>query len=550
MWRSFLRCMTKKTGERVGTICLIAHFQDMRERVQSYSLIVALFLAISFVIAYLLSGRLQRLVSEPILDLVRTAKVISDRNDYSIRAQKRTEDELGSFVQAFNQMLGQIQQQDQALRQAKEKLEERVQERTRKLLELQRQNELILNSAAEGICGLDIDGKMTFVNPTAARTIGWTIPELVNQSEHSILRHSNSDGRPYREDDCPICDPLRAGEPFRSEDEVLWREDGTSFHAAYARTSIVEDGKLVGAVVVFKDITSQKLAELELELLNKQLRETSRQAGMQEVATGVLHNVGNVLNSVNVSATLLSDRIRQIQTLKLAQVGALLQQHAQDFAAFVEKDPKGQMLFSYLINLTEHLAEEHATMRKELELLVKHVEHIKDIIVMQQSYSKVSAMVEPLFLADLVEDALQINADLLKDDDIVVLRDYEDMPQVSINRHIVLQILVNLIRNARHALHEAEEKQLWLSIRTQGGRAQITVRDNGIGIRPENLTRIFSHGFTTKKDGHGFGLHIAAWAAREMGGALTVQSDGPRRGATFTLELPLTSKELRYEYSR
>ena len=548
----FAALVEKKTSDRMGTICLLADFGAMRNRLRLYTLIVALVLLISLAIAYVLSGRLQRVISEPILNLVETARVVSELKDYSIRAERRSDDELGSFVEAFNQMLGQIQQQDRALRGAKEELEDRVRERTRDLFALQRQNELILNSAAEGICGLDMSGKMTFVNPAAADIIGWTVPELVNQSEHKVLRHSDLDGVPYREGECAVCAAFLSGRPYLSADEIIWRKDETNFHAEYARTPILEDGKLVGAVVVFKDITDEKRAELELQVLNKQLQRASRQAGMEEVATGVLHNVGNVLNSVNVSATLVWENVRQSKSSNLAKLASLLREHVDDFGDFVGNDPKGKMLPCYLADLAEHLSGEQGEMSKELELLMKNVGHIKDIVAVQQSYSKVSGLVESLSLAGLVEDALQMNVGVLKRHNIRVVREYEDAPPVSLDKHKVLQILVNLMRNAKYALTQGAslDKQMTLRIETEPGRIKITVKDNGVGIPPENMIRIFSHGFTTKKDGHGFGLHMGALAAREMGGVLTAHSDGTEQGATFTLELPMATKETQHEYTQ
>jgi len=117
------------------------------------------------------------------------------------------------------------------------------------------------------------------------------------------------------------------------------------------------------------------------------------------------------------------------------------------------------------------------------------------------------------------------------------------VPPITVEKHKVLQILVNLIRNAKHACDESgrKDKQVTVRIAKGGGRITVSVTDNGVGIPPENMTRIFNHGFTTRKDGHGFGLHSGALAAKEMGGSLSVTSDGLGHGATFTLELPVAS---------
>jgi two-component system NtrC family sensor kinase len=266
---------------------------------------------------------------------------------------------------------------------------------------------------------------------------------------------------------------------------------------------------------------------------------------MAEVATGVLHNVGNVLNSVNVSSTLVCDGVRQSKLPTLVRTAAVLREHAHDLTSFFSRDPRGRILPELLTQLAEHLSHEQTHALKELESLTKNIAHIKDIVAMQQSYAKVSGVAESLPLAGLVEDALQFNIAAFTRHGVSVVRQYEQVPPVTVDRHKVLQILINLMHNAKYAMDEAqqEDKLLVLGIARNGeDRVRITVGDNGMGISSENLTRIFSHGFTTKRNGHGFGLHIGALAAREMGGSLTAHSDGPGRGATFTLELPLANE--------
>ena len=280
----------------------------------------------------------------------------------------------------------------------------------------------------------------------------------------------------------------------------------------------------------------------ELEQVHRQLLETSRHAGMAEVATGVLHNVGNVLNSVNVSATLVSDQMRHSKTVNIAKLAALIEEHKTDLAGFLTKDPRGLMIPGYLTALKDALADEQKTVITELDGLRENVEHIKNIVAMQQAHAGSSGVIETVSLADLVEDALRMNASALVRHDVNTIRDYQARPLVSTDRHKVMQIVINLVRNAKHACDESvrPDKQITVRITGDAQWVRIAVIDNGVGIPAENLTRIFNHGFTTRKDGHGFGLHSGALAARELGGALLVHSDGPDRGAVFTLELPVT----------
>jgi PAS domain S-box-containing protein len=339
---------------------------------------------------------------------------------------------------------------------------------------------------------------------------------------------------------------IRTGEPIIGKIEKEIRLDG---HVTWVLTSKmpfrnVQD-EVIGTFGISKDITAIKEAEEKLSQVHKQLLDTSRQAGMADVATSVLHNVGNVLNSINVSANMLSDQLKKSKSGNVGKVAALMREHSADLAVFMTNDAKGRQLPSFLAQLAEQLAKEQIFVLNELASLVKNVDHVKDIVAMQQCYAKVSGLTEMVRVTDLVEDALGMNASALLRHDVHFFREYaEHLPEINVDKHKVLQILVNLIRNAKQACDESDSKDKRLTMRvTNGGdKVLISLIDNGIGITAENLTRIFHHGFTTKKDGHGIGLHSGALAARELGGSLSVQSDGLRKGAVFTLELPCPAK--------
>jgi signal transduction histidine kinase len=290
-------------------------------------------------------------------------------------------------------------------------------------------------------------------------------------------------------------------------------------------------------------VAAKERAHTELAQAQQSLMLASRRAGMAEVATGVLHNVGNVLNSVNVSTTLLRDRVRTSETHSLSKAAELLKQSNGDLAAFLTSDSRGKLMPEFIIQIAGQLQKEQEKNSDELERLAKNVAHIKDIVAMQQSYARVAGVAEKTALAGLVEDALQINAAALTHQRVTVIRRFEEVALLMVDKQKVLQILINLVLNAKHALEECtqNEKRLIITIaKTDKDCVLIRVEDNGIGIPPENLTRIFAHGFTTRPNGHGFGLHIGALNAREMGGSLSAASEGAGRGATFTLILPMS----------
>ena len=290
------------------------------------------------------------------------------------------------------------------------------------------------------------------------------------------------------------------------------------------------------------EVRQREQIRIEMDSLNSRLLQAAREAGMAEVATSVLHNVGNVLNSVNVSARVAAGQIRQSRLFYLHDAVAMMRRHSDDLPAFFTQDEKGKYLPDFFGELAEQLRGEQESSLAEIDSLVANIEHIKDIIRMQQSYTGVDGVRESCQLSDVLENALRFAGASFDKYGIKVVREYHDVPQVKVEKAKLIHILVNLISNAKDALimNEVSNKVLTLSVGTDGnGLARIEVADNGTGINQEQLTKIFSHGFTTKRHGHGFGLHSAANAATEMGGSLSVFSSGENQGATFTVELPL-----------
>ncbi|KKA09800.1 histidine kinase [Pseudomonas ogarae] len=283
-------------------------------------------------------------------------------------------------------------------------------------------------------------------------------------------------------------------------------------------------------------------AALRMSQVQTELNAKSRQAGMAEIATTVLHNVGNVLNSVNVSAELVSSQMRTSKAQGLGKVAQMMNEHVHDLSDFLTKDHKGKMLPDYLLKLAKVVAQEQQGIIEELEQLTKGIDHIKTIVAAQQSYAVAVSIVETVPVAELIDDALRMSAGLLARQEVTVVKDIADLPLLPLDRHRMLLILVNLINNAKQALDGVIDRSRCVTFGASladGAVLRITVADNGNGIAPEHLARIFSHGFTTRKDGHGFGLHSCALAAQEMGGSLTVRSDGAGQGATFILDIPL-----------
>jgi len=297
--------------------------------------------------------------------------------------------------------------------------------------------------------------------------------------------------------------------------------------------------------LALRDSNAQLAESLEhLRSTQRQLLEASRKAGMSEIATSVLHNVGNVLNSVNVSTSLVEERATQLKLKGLARVADLLHQQRGDLPRFFAEDPRAANLPTYLELFARTTEADQQHMLTELALLRRNVDHIKAIIMLQQDLAKSPrGVAEPLSIVDVVEDALCFDRPAYERFGITVERQFETLDQVIADRHKILQILTNLLSNARHALAKQPDGQRRVVIRVhrRDDDHVIEIEDSGCGIPAENLGRVFNLGFTTRADGHGFGLHSSACAAAELGGSLTCHSDGTDRGARFCLALPLAA---------
>jgi signal transduction histidine kinase len=286
-----------------------------------------------------------------------------------------------------------------------------------------------------------------------------------------------------------------------------------------------------------EDKIRQRTTELE-EILD----EATQRASMAETTTDVLHNVKNVLNSITVASSIIAEAVSRSEISNLQKVAEIIKKHDKDLGTFLTEDQKGKHIPTFLIELSKTLADEQASTTDKLHSLTENIEHIKGIINMQQSYAKISGTEVSIHIKELIDNALSINKVSLERHGIELVCDFDDdIGIVNINSQKVLQILVNLIRNAKQALVDNENGNKVLTIRThkqEDDKIRIEVTDNGEGISQENFTKLFTHGFTTKEDGHGFGLHGGSLIAKELGGLLTASSNGEGKGATFILDLP------------
>jgi len=273
-------------------------------------------------------------------------------------------------------------------------------------------------------------------------------------------------------------------------------------------------GKAIERLRAQEDLIAQvgakERALAELAGAQERLIDLSRKAGMAEVATGVLHNVGNVLNSVNVSASLMTGKIRESRVENLSALVNMLNEHQGRLDEYLTTDTKGSRVLPYLDKLSTHFAQERQSLLTELESLTANIGHIKEIVATQQNHARVSGLNEEVSIEGLIEDAFRMIHPGFERHEIQIRREFAWLPPVVADKHRILQILLNLLNNAKRALKETSGKERLLFVRTRltdEGSVRIEIQDTGVGIDPENLTKIFAQGFTTRRSGHGFGLH-------------------------------------------
>jgi signal transduction histidine kinase len=329
-------------------------------------------------------------------------------------------------------------------------------------------------------------------------------------------------------------------ENYNIEYRIVKSDGGTAYVNEHGQCAkLLLTGKVLRGILL--DITCQRENEASTQGRHKMMLAASRQAGMAEIATGVLHNVGNVLNSLNVGAKLLSERLKKSRMDKLCQATALLKEHLPEDPEFFANDKRGQVLPGYLVDLAVYLRNEQNRLDASVSDMIERIEHIRDMIMLQQSHSAVRTLWEPLDMATVLEEALRLEMDVHSEhQEMKVERHFADMPPVYAARGLLLQILVNLLANACQAMGDlpVAKRLLTLRIVHAGDKVRISVEDTGCGIHPRHLTSIFTQGFTTKTNGHGFGLHHAGLLAQDLGGVLQAESEGLGKGARFILEIP------------
>lgn len=544
----------------VGVIYFEGDLDVARDALWKYGVVLLLCIPITLVISYVMVGRLINAVADPLAGITGRMRELAQTNNYSIRTGhlvRGAGPEIRELSSGFDDMIVRIQAHDT-------KLSDEVAIRTKDLqdslqhmkvtnealefarTEISRQKALldsVFTLLPQRIFWKDSDGRYVWCNAAYARDTGRASPDDLVGLEDSELwppaiaaLHQRHD-RQTMELACQVnyetTLPIAGGRKIQVEVSKLPMHDS--------------EGRVGGILGVYSDVTEKREAQDERERLLQQLSVASRHAGMAEIATGVLHNVGNALNSVNVSAAFISQALTMSKRSGLSKSAALLKEHQHDLAHFLTSDERGKHLPDYLQRLADALDAESGMMETELVALRRGLEHIQQVICTQQTYARSSTLIQPVEPAELVSEAVAVAIGGKTWGDFELRTNVAPVGSLLIDKHKTLQILTNYISNAYEAVSEnrdpAADHHIEISLEPfeeVDGQPWIrfSVTDSGVGIAEEMLPNLFRHGFTTKRNGHGFGLHACANSAKEMGGRVTATSNGAGRGATFVLELP------------
>lgn len=387
------------------------------------------------------------------------------------------------------------------------------------LANLRRQHQLILNSVVEGIYGLDLQGNVTFVNPAAARIIGWEIEDLIGKSMHAILHHSKCDGTPYPREECPIYAAFQDGTVRRVEDEVFWRKDGTSFPVEYVSTPIHDEkGELIGSVVTFRDITQRKLSESILQRTNEELEQRVRERTSELIKA--------------------NEQLKKLIEVRSRFVSMVCHEF---------RNPLNNIAFSvsslkrYECQLSDSQKNEYLS---DIEINVERMtQTIDDLLVIGKiETEKIELELNKL---DLVQFCQQLVAEFQQThcgNQIQFNSDRASL-EVAIDERLLRSILINVLSNS--VSYSKNGRAIQLKLSSNNDCIFLAIEDRGIGIPPEDLLNIFEPFYRGKNvsniPGTGLGLDIVKRFVNLLAGKINISSQ-VNQGTRVNIQIPLVSK--------
>lgn len=374
---------------------------------------------------------------------------------------------------------------------------------------------LLLHAVGDGIFGVDTTGQLTFVNPAASRMLGFSVEEMFGQSAHGLIHHSHADGSNYPVEDCPMYASYTKATESHFVNEVLWRKDGSSFPVEYASTSIIKGDKVMGAVVIFRDITERK--EIELGLKNAHEKLEALAIDLERAA--------------RVKSEFLASMSHELRTPLNAVIGFSQVLQDQDFGPLNEKQKE------YVLDIVES--------GKHLLNLINDILDLSKV-----EAGKMELQLSPVVVGDLLAGSLVMIKEKAMKHGITLETDIpEELSHFEMlaDERKFKQIMFNLLSNA--SKFTPDGGAITLAARRmaegKGEVIQVSVKDTGIGITPENQAKVFENFFqvasslTSKTSGTGLGLPLARSFVKLHGGRIWVESEGNGKGSQFYFTLPV-----------
>ena len=315
---------------------------------------------------------------------------------------------------------------------------------------------------------------------------------------------------------------------------LVFFEPGPLDERIYFTLSVLLSTALKEAILVEKlENINQELKTAQQELVDK-----AHKAGMADIATGTLHNIGNVLNSINTSIYVMRDIVYDSPFKDFERANHILKNNMENLEKFFINDPRGPKLLQLYLKLEKPFHELQNQISEHLDRLVDRIVLANEIIIAQQNYAGARPILEELDITNVIEDALKLQLTMLQKYKIKIITNFNPLPKIVVQRTKLLHILVNLFNNAKDAMKETPEaeRSLMLTLDGNENNTYLRITDTGHGIPPELIRSIFAQGVTTKPEGHGFGLHSCANYMTEMGGKIWAESPGVGNGATFILQ--------------
>ncbi|WP_165482047.1 CHASE4 domain-containing protein [Legionella beliardensis] len=505
----------------------------MQRDIYQYSLeSINFFLLLLFIISIIVLSTLGLIIYTIIIKRIeefnKQITTISELKNYSQRINISGHDELNSMSNQVNALLKVIEASHHAL-------EERILtigKINKELQKLEAENRHIIANAPEPIIITDSQSTIKLINNAAELTFHCSLDDMRNQKIDDVLQLKIID---------------KHGKEKLGKMSESFFEEAKELIVSYKDKSMPIELKASrhdkNTIYILRDITERKKHEQELMNLNQKLVMLSREAGRAEVSTMLLHNIGNMLNTILVTLTLLQDELSKSKLNNLEKIGALLQEHEHDLPSFLTEDQKGKKLPIYIVGLANLWPTERVKIIEQLRTMNISIDEI--ILVIKHSQHNAVSIVEVINIAELIDEVIKNHTNELQKFNITIKRNFSKVPLAYQDRFKILSILHNLVANAIEALTQREQALRFIEFKIESKDNQVLIKviDNGIGIDPKNLISIFLFRFTTKPDGKGMGLHSSSILAQEIGATLTAYSAGIGQGTTLTLTLPIKIPE-------